>query len=57
MDSEQGILDLTYQMTMAATAYESKRLLERDTTIALVQGFIGQLKDGGIIYVHKKIKN
>ena len=44
MDSEQGILDLTYQMTMAATAYESKRLLERDTAITWVQGLTGQLK-------------
>ena len=32
-------------MTMVATAYKSKRLSERDTTIALVQGFSGQLKD------------
>ena len=34
--SEQGILDLTRQMTMVATTYKSKRLSERDTAITLV---------------------
>ena len=34
--SEQGILDLTCQMTMAATAYKSKGISERNTTITLV---------------------
>ena len=42
--SEQAVLDLTCQMTMAATAHKTKGCSDKATAIAIVQGFTGQLK-------------
>jgi len=54
--SKQGILDLTCQMSMAATTYKTRKCLDRDATIAIIQGFTGQ-KDGGMICARKREKN
>jgi len=42
--SEQSILDLTCQMTMAATAHKTKGCSDRSAAIVIIQGFTGQLK-------------
>ncbi|RDX88179.1 hypothetical protein CR513_30259, partial [Mucuna pruriens] len=42
--SEQAILDLTCQMTMAVTAYRTKGCSDKLTALAIIQGFTGQLK-------------
>ncbi|RDX95105.1 hypothetical protein CR513_22421, partial [Mucuna pruriens] len=43
--SEQAILDLTCQMTMAATTHRTKGCSDKSAALAIIQGFIGQLKD------------
>jgi len=41
---------------MAATAHKTKGCSDESTAIAIVQGFTGQLKAGGIIYAeHDKL--
>ncbi|RDX67418.1 hypothetical protein CR513_53709, partial [Mucuna pruriens] len=42
--SEQAILDLTCQMTMAATAHRTKGCSDKSAALAIIQGFTGQLK-------------
>ncbi|RDX87443.1 hypothetical protein CR513_31080, partial [Mucuna pruriens] len=42
--SEQAILDLNCQMTMVVTAHRTKCCLDKSATLAIIQGFTGQLK-------------
>ncbi|RDY03799.1 hypothetical protein CR513_12569, partial [Mucuna pruriens] len=42
--SEQAILDLTCQMTMAATTHRTKGCSDKSAALAIIQGFTGQLK-------------
>ncbi|RDX61400.1 hypothetical protein CR513_60376, partial [Mucuna pruriens] len=42
--SEQAILDLTCQMTMAGTAHRTKGCSDKLAALAIIQGFTGQLK-------------
>ncbi|RDX87440.1 hypothetical protein CR513_31089, partial [Mucuna pruriens] len=43
--SEQAILDLTCQMTMAPTTHKTKGCLDKSAALAIIQRFTGQLKD------------
>ncbi|RDY00451.1 hypothetical protein CR513_16370, partial [Mucuna pruriens] len=42
--SDQAILDMTCQMTMAVTTHKTKCCLDKSTALAIIQGFAGQLK-------------
>ncbi|XLT52157.1 hypothetical protein HN873_044761, partial [Arachis hypogaea] len=42
--SEQAILNLLCSITMAATAYKTKRATDREAAVMIIQGFTGQLK-------------
>ncbi|RDX63504.1 hypothetical protein CR513_58064, partial [Mucuna pruriens] len=42
--SDQQILDITCQMTMAATAHKTRGCSDKSAALAIIQGFTGQLK-------------
>ena len=53
---EYNILTKLQEMTMVSTTYKLKnRLSYHDVAQTLVDGFIGQLKDGGITISHLRI--
>ncbi|RDX69481.1 hypothetical protein CR513_51399, partial [Mucuna pruriens] len=42
--SDQAILDITCQMTMAATTHKTRGCSDKSAALAIIQGFTGQLK-------------
>ncbi|RDX90995.1 hypothetical protein CR513_27086, partial [Mucuna pruriens] len=55
--SEQEILDLTCQMTMVATTHKTKGCFDKSIALAIIQGFIGQLKEHERLTILNSVKS